>query len=511
MGSDSELVNRRYKSEYLRYDIVSGLTVGIVAIPQGMANSLMANMPPVYGLYGAIMPVLFHSLFTSSRHIHVGPYAVCSLMCASLLSFIDHEHNEAEFNAGIITIAFLSGVFLILLGVLKLGGITRILSNAVVTSFTSSSAIQIIACQLGGFLDVSTGSGSTLSQFKNLFSPAIIAKYNYYALIIGISSTILLFIGKYLNKRFCPKMPLPIELFLVILYIFLVWAFDLKQRWNIKLIGDTPTISGFPPLSSPSPRLMLRLLPGSVMIAIVCFSTYISVAKAFAQQFDYHVDDSQELVALGVSQLGGAFFSGIPGTCSITRSSIAANLGVRSPVFSLVALMVVLSCLLFCMDLIAFLPKAVLTSIVIVNLVNMLKRFHLLPRFYRTCRPDFWSFGLCTVVLVVAGAEYGLVAGVAGSLLLLLLAVKTTKKEVLQPLEGEVGGVVVDAGDFVHFLNCDTLVNRVNKELHTVGVRGGCHVQKSKDPVCVDLRRVSYIDTSGLNVIAVGLRRRDDG
>lgn len=467
-------MNCRYKSEDFRYDLVSGLTAGIVAIPQGMANSLMANMPPVYGLYGAIMPVLFHCLFTSSRHIHIGPYAVCSLMCASLLSFIDHEHDEAEFNAGILTIAFLSGVFLILLGVLKLGGITRVLSNAVVTSFTSASAIQIIACQLGGFLDVSTGSGSTFSQLRNLFSSAIIAKYNYYALIIGLTSTVLLFLGKYLNKRFCPKIPLPIELFLVILYVFLVWAFDLKRLWNIKLIGDTPTVSGFPPLSAPSPRFMLRLLPGSMMIAIVCFSTYISVGKAFAQQFNYHIDDNQELIALGVSQLGGAFFSSIPGTCSITRSSIVANLGVKTPVFSLVALLVVLTCLLFCMDLIAFLPKAVLTSIVIVNLVNMLKRFRLLPSFYRTCRPDFWSFVLCAVVLVVFGAEYGLVAGVAGSLLLLLLAVKTTKKEPVQSLEVE--GKVLAAGACLHFLNSDSLVNAVNKEVHVVGMCEGCQV-----------------------------------
>ena len=137
------LLTTRYKSSYFNVDFVSGLTVGVIAIPQGMSNCLLANLPPAYGLYGCIVPVLVYVLFTTTRQVNVGPYAVVSVMIASFLSFIDYEQEEAEYIGSVLTIALFSGILLTLLGILRCGFITRVLSDSVMKSFTASSAIVI--------------------------------------------------------------------------------------------------------------------------------------------------------------------------------------------------------------------------------------------------------------------------------------------------------------------------------------------------------------------------------
>lgn len=116
-----------------------------------MANAMLANLPPVYGLYGGIIPIFVFSVFTGSYQLHVGPYAISSVLCASFLSFIDYETEMDEFVSAIVTIAFLSGLFLVVLSLLRLGIMTRILSYAVVTAFTAASAIQLLTSQIGGY------------------------------------------------------------------------------------------------------------------------------------------------------------------------------------------------------------------------------------------------------------------------------------------------------------------------------------------------------------------------
>ena len=233
------------------------------------------------------------------------------------------------------------------------------------------------------------------------------------------------------------------------------------------------------------------MIPGAITIAIISFSTHISLGKSFASQFNYRLDDNQEMFALGMCQLGGSFFSALPCTVSISRSSVVVNLGGKSPLFSMMSPFVILVCLFFLMDWIAYLPKSVLITIVLVNLIGVFKRFGSLPKFYRCSKPDFWSFMACTVVLVFGGAEYGLLAGVCVSLILLALALKTTKKgDSLPPVSCD--GEIVDAGVYLHFLNRDTLVERIHST-----------VLKSPHSVCVDLRKLRYVDTSGLNAISV--------
>lgn len=275
--------------------MIAGLSLGIITIPQGMSNSLLANLPPVYGLYGSIVPPFIYCLFSTSPHNHIGPYAVCiifiysfysivSIIIASFGSFIDYETEESEYIGVVMMMGFLSGLLLTILGLLHMGSITRILSDPVVSSFTAASAVNIVTSQICHFFGVKGANGSPLKQLIHLLSPSVIQQYNWYAFILGISSSTLLYLLKVVNKKYIPHIPIPTELFIVIIYIFLMWYFNLSERWHIKYIGDYPVVSGFPPFSLPSFHHCLRLIPAACVIAIISFSSTVSLAKSFARQ-----------------------------------------------------------------------------------------------------------------------------------------------------------------------------------------------------------------------------------
>ena len=244
-----------------------------------MSNCLLANLPPAYGLYGCIVPVLVYVLFTTTRQVNVGPYAVVSVMIASFLSFIDYEQEEAEYIGSVLTIALFSGILLTLLGILRCGFITRVLSDSVMKSFTASSAIVITTSQMGHYWGVKTGTGAPIKQLITLLTLASQHQLNWYAFLIGSVATVLLFAMKKIKEKRWPHTPIPLELFIVILGIVVMRVFGLRQRWNIKAVGDYPIAKGFPPLSLPSMTYWTRLVFPAAIIGVICYSSTIAVSK----------------------------------------------------------------------------------------------------------------------------------------------------------------------------------------------------------------------------------------
>lgn len=223
------------------------------------------------------------------------------------------------------------------------------------------------------------------------------------------------------------------------------------------------------------------------------------------------MDDNQELVALGMSHLVGSFFSSIAGSVSLSRSSVAATLDAKTPLFNIYSVVVILVCLFFLADWIALIPNAVLATVVIVNLFNSFASFKVLPTLWRCSPPDFWTFLTCTVVMVLFGAEAGLIASIVVSLLLLWLSLHTLHPRAVEPLESvnsvrAVEGVesqteqkekdvVVVAKEAIHFLNRDSLVQQAEKAI--------AMAEKGNKRVKVDLRRTCFIDVSGMNALHV--------
>ena len=226
------------------------------------------------------------------------------------------------------------------------------------------------------------------------------------------------------------------------------------------------------------------------------------------------MDDNQELVALGMSHLVGSFFSSIACSVSLSRSSVAATLDAKTPLFNIYSVVVILVCLFFLADWIALIPNAVLATVVIVNLFNSFASFKVLPTLWRCSPSDFWTFLTCTVVMVLFGAEAGLIASIVVSLLLLWLSLHTLHLRVVKPLESikSVTGLegvegmesqteqkekdtVVVAKEAIHFLNRDSLVQQVEKAI--------AMAEKGNKRITVDLRRTCFIDVSGMNALHV--------
>ena len=179
------------------------------------------------------------------------------------------------------------------------------------------------------------------------------------------------------------------------------------------------------------------------------------------------MDDNQELIALGMSHLLGCFFSSLSCSVSLSRSSVASTLDSKTPLFNVYSTILVLLCLFFLADWISYIPNSVLATVVIVNLFNSFKSFNALPRLWRCSKPDFWAFVVCTVVMILFGAEMGLIAGVVASFVLLWVALRTTAPRTVKALDGPHDAVVA-SGTALHFLNRDSFLKKVERAIATV-------------------------------------------
>ena len=179
------------------------------------------------------------------------------------------------------------------------------------------------------------------------------------------------------------------------------------------------------------------------------------------------MDDNQELIALGMSHLLGCFFSSLSCSVSLSRSSVASTLDSKTPLFNVYSTILVLLCLFFLADWISYIPNSVLATVVIVNLFNSFKSFSALPRLWRCSKPDFWAFVVCTVVMILVGAEMGLIAGVVASFVLLWVALRTTAPRTVKALDGPHDAVVA-SDTALHFLNRDSFLKKVERAIATV-------------------------------------------
>lgn len=179
-----------------------------------MAYAMLANLPPIYGLYGCIVPVLAYCVLGTSKHVHIGPFALVSMMVASACSFMDSKDIDAYVGT-VTTLSFLCGIIYILLGICRGGVITRLLSETVVTAFTASSAFNIGGSQLKHLWGVSMNESVFLKIVKKLFFTDLRNSFNWWAFLIGTTATIILYSMKTLNKKYLPKKPLPVEVYLL--------------------------------------------------------------------------------------------------------------------------------------------------------------------------------------------------------------------------------------------------------------------------------------------------------
>ena len=400
-----------YNTSLFKGDLVAGITVGIILIPQGIAYALIAGLPPIYGLYCALVPQVMYAIFGSSRQVAIGPVAMDSLIVATGVSTLALAGSESYISIAIL-LALMVGTIQFILGIFSLGFIVNFLSKPVITGFTSAVALII-----------------GLNQFRNLFGVDFFqsdqiqyiiidiweqfSTYNAHTTIIGLLSVITIIIFRKINKK------IPNALIVVILGILTMKFFGSSFN-DVSIVKEIP--SGLPFFGVPEFEIdqMKELLPIALTLVMVGFLETISIGKSLeAKQDEYRIRPNQELIALGLSNIAGSFFKAYPSTSSFSRSAINQESGAKTGMAALISVVMVVITLLFLTPLFYFLPKTVLAAIIIVAVFNLIN-FKEASYLWQANKLDFWLMMSTFLATLLLGIEYGIVVGVGLSLIILI-------------------------------------------------------------------------------------------
>ena len=405
-----------YKRQWLKNDLFAGLTIGVILIPQGIAYAIIAGLPPIYGLYTALIPQIVYAILGTSRQLAVGPAAMDSLIVASgigLLASIGSEH----FLVLAILLAFLVGLFQVLFGLFHLGFLVNFLSKPVISGFTSGSAIIIGMNQIGNLLGINLGRSNEMHiLFLEMFDS--ISDLHWPTALIGILSVLLIFGIRKVNKK------IPAALIVVVLGILVVYSFQLDMK-GIMILGEIP--KGLPDFVVPEFDMgLIEEISGlALTLALIGFMEAISIAKSIeAKHNSYRVDANKELIALGFGNMVGSFFQTYPATAGFARSAVNDQAGAKTPLSSLFAALIIALSLLFLTPAFFFLPKAVLAAIIIVAAFGLLD-FSLPKNLFNYNRRDLIILNSTLLITIFVGIKEGILFGIILSLVMLIY--KSTK------------------------------------------------------------------------------------
>lgn len=399
-------INQKFAN--LKGDLNAGMIVAIMIIPQSMAYAMLAGLPPIFGLYSAIVPMVVYALMASSCHVSVGPVAIVSLLVFSGVSAFETP-GTGEYFSLVLLLSLLTGMIQVMMGWLKLGHVFMNLPHSVVSGFISSAAIIIGFSQLPHLLDIQISSG------RNIFYTFIeISKkfdeVNLPTLIISLSCmTLLIFL-----KNNYPR--LPAQLIVVIGSLGIVHYFNLAGA-GVSIVGEIP--GGLPKLTIPDLNIELAkmLFPTAFTIAIIGYVESIAMAKLIAEKESYVVNPNKEMVALGAANISSAFFSAYPVAGGVSRSAVNHQAGANSRLASFITAVLVLLIVLFLSPLFYFLPQAALASIIIVAIYSLIDFKYVKEAFYENTATGM-TLLITFFCSLLYGIEKGLVIGLSFFLVL---------------------------------------------------------------------------------------------
>lgn len=396
-----------YSKEDLKGDLPAGLTVGVMLIPQGMAYAMLAGLPPVYGLYAATLPLLLYAIFGTSRQLAVGPVAMVSLLVATGVGALADPGSTAFVQYAIL-LAFMVGLIQFLMGVFRLGFLVNFLSHPVISGFTSAAALIIGLSQLKHLLGFDIPRSHLIHEIIGN-AIAHISEVHPATLILGLGGMLVIMGIRKFNKT------IPGSLVAVIAGILIVAVFSLDEK-GLKIVQDIPV--GFPKLSTSLFEIndIQALLPVALTIALIGFVESIAVAKAIqARHKGYEVDSNQELIGLGLANIGGSFFQSFPVTGGLSRTAVNDQAGARTGMASVISASLIILTLLFLTPLFYYLPKAILASVIMVavfSLIDVKEAGYL----WKTDRRDFVMLLATFIATLTLGIEQGIAIGILLSL-----------------------------------------------------------------------------------------------
>lgn len=399
-----------YTFDFFRSDLVAGITVAVVLIPQSMAYAILAGLPPIYGLYAAATTPFIAALWGSLRQLSTGPIAIMSLLVLTSLTPLA-EPGSIEFIELAFLLAFMVGIIYMGIGLFHLGEMMSFISHSAVKGFTAAAALIIIATQFPHFL------GITVARHEYIFTMFLeilkgLPSVHLLTLTIGLVSFIII----YGIKKYRPNFPS--SLLALILTSIPVVLFDLNGM-GVDIVGITP--EGLPSFHVPNLNfeIMSSLIGPAFVIAIVSFAETYSVGKAISSNTKQRVNVNQEFIGQGLANFAVSFFQGYPVSGSFSRTAINYTAGARTGISSVVSSLVVVLALLFLTPLLTYIPKASLAALVISAVLIL---FHPKEVFelWKMNRHDGIVAVTVFVLALLTKPDYALLIGVMISLIFFL-------------------------------------------------------------------------------------------
>ena len=490
----------KYNKGFLLKDLIAGLTVGVILIPQGMAYAMVAGLPPVYGLYASVFPVLVYLFLGTSRQLAIGPVAMDSLLVAAGLGTLAITGVE-NYIAMAIFLAFLVGAIQLLLGLFRMGFLVNFLSRPVISGFTSGAALIIIFSQLKHLLGTDIEKSIKFHQLViNAFDK--FAETNLYDFTIGVAGILIIVLLKKWNKK------IPSILIVVVFGILAVYFLDLQQ-FGVKIVGEIPY--GLPDFQVPNFNFKnaMDLWPIALTLALVGYLEAISIGKAIEEKNKVEtIDANQELVALGTSNMVGSFFQAYPVTASFSRSAISNDVGGKTNLYALFSVFMVVLTLLFLTPLFYYLPNAVLASIIMVSVFGLID-FEYPRTLWKFRKDEFVVLILTFLITLFVGIKEGVLIGALFSLLLMVYRTSKPHFAILGKIKGseyykniERFGDEIEKRDDLLILRFDSQLYFGNKSYFKAHLMK--EVKAKGDTlkgVILNAEAINYIDSTAANML----------
>jgi SulP family sulfate permease len=511
-----------YSRRTFTNDLVVAVIVTIMLIPQSLAYAQLAGLPAQVGLYASMAPLILYAIFGTSRTLAVGPVAVGSLMTAAAVAPLAAQ-GTPEYLGAAMALAMISGLMLIVLGLLRLGFLANFLSHPVISGFITASGIQIATSQLSPLLGVPAGGHTFVELIGSLGHN--IDQINPYTAAIGLSSLVFLFWARGQLKPLLCRLGLgtrPAEILAkvgpvtaIVVTTLAAWGFGLDAL-GVRIVGEIP--EGLPELALPpfDAGLWMTLLVPALLISIIGYAESISVAHTLAAKRRQRIDPNQELIALGAANVGAAVSGGFPVTGGFSRSVVNFEAGAETPAAGAFTAVGIALAVLFLTPLLFFLPNATLAATIIVAVLSLVD-LGALKHTYAYSLADGSAMAVTILVTLAAGVEAGLVAGVAISIILHLFSTSRPHVAIVGQVPGtqhfrnverhtvvtdpEIVSIRVD--ESLYFPNVRFLEDRINETVAT------CPEMRHLILVCP---AVNQIDASAVESLqAINARLKDGG
>ena len=495
-----------YKAAYIKNDLVSGIVVAALTIPVAMGYAQVAGLPPVYGLYASVLPVIAYALFASSPQLIYGIDASASAITGTLLVTmgIAAASDQAISTAAILS--FFTAAFLLLFALLRLGRFANFISYPVMSGFISGISFSIIVGQIPKVMGVDSSGTDFFGNIQNIVGE--FTQTNIISLVMGAATIAIILVC----KKWLPK--LPIALVVLVIGTAISALFHLDQ-YNVVITGDIP--SGLPPISLPDFASVSNwgiTIASGLVTAIIIFADSLLTTNSFAMKGGYRVRDNQELFAFGISDAAAAFVGSSPTSASVSRTAANVQFKGKSQLVSIFSAVVVALVILFFSAPLYYMPQPVLSGIIIAALVGVVD-IDVMRMLFRRSRTEFVIWITAAVGVLVVGVLFGVIVGVLLSFIDVIIRATNPPQAFLGVIDDKKGYYDMSRHLDAHAVGDGIFIYRFTATLFFANIRlfkKGIHsaIKRGAKAIVVDASGISALDITAAQGLQELIKELDE-